>query len=285
MTLDKYDWWGSGGQEPPSHLKTKRQLAELGLKPLQPVGVIETHQYDCLLYDPTNPRSAAPKRKPSQKQVEVLAQNREKAAKKAAYQRWYRDVSWIEEDRACAVRWAQGMLQRDDWVVLDTETTGLGAAEVVEIAVVNPQGMPLLNTLVKPTIAIPEEAIAVHGITNEMVESAPNFCTVYPQIVAELANREVLIYNANFDVGILRHCCQLHKLPLLGLGKRSHCIMEWYAQWYGEWSDYWRSYRWQALCGGHRALDDCLATLNRLKEMAADSPEVSYPAGLKDDNA
>ena len=283
-TIEKYGWWGTGNQ-PPSHLKTKKQLTELGLRPLQPVGVIETRDYDCYLYDPSDAKSAKPKRKPSQKQLEVLAQNREKAARKAAYRRWYRDGGWIEEDCAMAVRWAQEMLQRDDWVLLDTETTGLEEAEVVEIAVVNPQGMPLLNTLVKPTIAIPEEAIAVHGITNEMVGGAPSFCMVYPQIVAELASREVLIYNASFDIGILKYCCQLHKLPLLGLGKRSHCMMEWYSQWYGEWSDYWGSYRCQALYGGHRALDDCLAALNGLKKMAADSPEVSYPAGMRGDNA
>lgn len=62
ITLEKYDWWGSRGKEPPSHLKTKRQLSELGLRPIKPVGIIETRKYDCLLYDPGNPNSAALKK-------------------------------------------------------------------------------------------------------------------------------------------------------------------------------------------------------------------------------
>lgn len=262
-------------------LKTKKQLKELGLRPLQPVGVIETRKYDCLLYEPNNLNSVASKKPTSQKQLETLARNREKVAKKAAYNRWLRDWGWIESDRAQAVRWAKKQIEQDNWVLLDTETTGLEDAEVVEIAIVNQQGAPIVNTLVKQTIPIPEGAIAIHGITDEMVKAAPNFCEVYPQIVAALAGKEVLIYNANFDIRILKRCCELHKLPLLGLSKRSHCLMEWYAQWYGEWSSYWESYRYQPLYGGHRALDDCLAALDYLKEMAEDSPEICYPPGIE----
>lgn len=57
--------------------------------------------------------------------------------------------------------------------------------------------------------------------------------------------------------------------------------MEWYAQWIGDWSDYWGNYRWQPLFGGHRALDDCLAALDYLKAMAANSPEIPYPSGIE----
>lgn len=281
ITLENYDWWGSGAKEPPSHLKTKRQLSELGLRPIKPVGIIETRKFDCLLYDPNNPESAAPKRKPSQKQLEVLARNREKAAKKAAYNQWYREVGWIERDRVRAVRWAGAQTEQDNWVMLDTETTDLEDAEVVEIAIVDVQGTPVLNSLVRPTIPIPEEAIAIHGITDEMVKDAPTFPDIYPQIVTTLVGKEVLIYNASFDISILRRCCELHKLPLLGLSERSHCLMEWYSEWYGDWSNYWKSYRYQPLCGGHRALSDCQAALTFLKRMADDSPKICYPPGVE----
>lgn len=41
------------------------------------------------------------------------------------------------------------------------------------------------------------------------------------------------------------------------------------SEWVGEWSDYWGDYAWQPLIGGeHRALSDCRALLERLKEMA-----------------
>lgn len=281
-TLEKYDWWGSGGKEPPLHLKTHRQLREAGLQPIKPAGVIETYKYDCLLYDSSDPNSAVPKRQPSQKQLEVLARNREKAAKKAAYNRWYKGWGWIEEDRVRAIHWARKQTEQDNWMMLDTETTGLfGNAEVVEIAIVDAQGTPVLNTLVRPTIPIPEEARAIHGITDEIVKDAPTFPDIYPQIVTTLVGKEVIIYNASFDIRILRRCCELHKLPLLGLSKRSHCLMEWYAEWYGDWSDYWGSYRFQPLYGGHRALSDCQAALDYLKEMADDSPEICYPLGVE----
>jgi len=51
MELTKYSWWGKPN-EPPLHLKTKKQLAELSLAPLKLVGVIETQKYNVLLYDP-----------------------------------------------------------------------------------------------------------------------------------------------------------------------------------------------------------------------------------------
>jgi len=279
--LEKYGWWGSGSKEPPADLKTKKQLSELGLRPLKPVGLIQTSKYDCLLYDPKDPASAAPKRKCSDKQLEILARNRDLTAKKAAYKRWCREGGWIESDRVQAVEWAREMMQRQDWVILDTETTGLYAAEVVEIAVIAPQGNPLLDTLVKPTITIPEEVIKIHGITNEMVAEAPSFVDVHSQIVAALFGKQVIIYNADFDIGILKYCCQLHRLPLLGLRERSHCLMEWHSQWVGEWREYFRSYRWQPLCGGHRALSDCRAALSCLQSIAADTPHMCYPKGIE----
>ncbi|MEG4207683.1 hypothetical protein QUA20_27640 [Microcoleus sp. Pol7_A1] len=70
MELTKYSWWGESN-EPPSHLKTKKQLGELGLSPLKPSGVIETQKYDVFLYDLTNPESCRPKIKPTSKQLET----------------------------------------------------------------------------------------------------------------------------------------------------------------------------------------------------------------------
>lgn len=38
--LQVFDWWGRGNNPPPENLKTKKQLSEIGLSPLNPVGVI-----------------------------------------------------------------------------------------------------------------------------------------------------------------------------------------------------------------------------------------------------
>jgi len=52
-------------------------------------------------------------------------------------------------------------------VYLDTETTGLSpgnGARIVEIAILDDDGRPLLDTLVNPDCEIPDEASSIHGI-------------------------------------------------------------------------------------------------------------------------
>jgi hypothetical protein len=88
MELAKYSWWGESKEPPPEHLKTKKQLGELGLSPLKPSGVIPTRKYDVLLYDIHNPECCRPKRKPAPKQLETLAANRLKAQTEI-------DVKWV----------------------------------------------------------------------------------------------------------------------------------------------------------------------------------------------
>ena len=58
-------------------------------------------------------------------------------------------------------------------VFLDTETTGLNdLAEIVEISILDDDGLVLLDTLVRPRRPIPADAIRIHGIRNEMVAEA-----------------------------------------------------------------------------------------------------------------
>ena len=279
MELTKYSWWGESN-EPPPHLKTKKQLGELGLSPLKPSGVIETRKYDVFLYDSTNPESCRPKRKPSPKQLETLAANRLKAKIQRDYREWYREVGFIERDRVSAVFWAREQLNQKDWVILDTETTGLYDAEIVEIAIINHRGEMLLDTLIKPSIPIPAEVTEIHGISDAMVADAPTFPEVYPRIDAALNNKQVLIYNSAFDIKILNYCCQLHSLPILKLAKRSECLMEWVAQWAGNWSYYYKDYRYLPLNGNHRALGDCTAAFELIKLMAADSDQINCPVPI-----
>ena len=60
------------------------------------------------------------------------------------------------------------LLNRQDVLILDTETTGLGkAAEVVEIAIVDTTGATRLNTVVMPVGRINSEASDIHGLTRK----------------------------------------------------------------------------------------------------------------------
>ncbi|MEG5176101.1 exonuclease domain-containing protein [Microcoleus sp. B3-D7] len=115
--------------------------------------------------------------------MENLAANRLKAQIKRDYQEWYREVSFVERDRVRAVKWArEQLLAPDEWLILDTQTTGFDNAEIVGIAVINSLGEALLNTLVRPATSIPAEVTDIHEIKDEDVKNAPIFPEIYPSV-------------------------------------------------------------------------------------------------------
>jgi DNA polymerase-3 subunit epsilon len=263
--LTEYSWWG-GENSPPENLKTKKQLDELGLKPVGPVGIIYTKKYDCLLYDINSSDSVREKKAASNAQLKALAKGR----KEQRYKAWLRHNEEYYSDRNNAIKWAKEILEHPlNYVILDTETTGLDSeAEVVQIGVINIKGEVLLNSLVKPSISIPKEVVDIHGITDDMVADAPNFWDIYPKIEEALKWKKIIIYNADFDRRILDYCCEKSNRFRLSLRKRSHCAMEKYAYFYGEWSDYYDDYKYQSLNGGHNAIADCLEVLRLINKMA-----------------
>ncbi|MGX9523132.1 3'-5' exonuclease [Vibrio mediterranei] len=111
----------------------------------------------------------------------------------------------------------------------DSETTGLGSdAEIVELSLVGViTGEVYLDTLVKPLSPIPEDATAIHGITNRDVESAPSWDEVYGQFCQRVDGRTVHIYNADYDVRMVSQTSALYQLeaPII----KSRCVMRRYA--------------------------------------------------------
>lgn len=172
-------------------------------------------------------------------------------------------------------------------VILDTETTGLDGAQMCDLAILNMRGETLFNSLIKPTVPIPDTASAVHHITNEMVQYAPTFADVWPAIRALLCGSLVITYNAEYDRNIFIATAAAHKIALqpgeLGLSWR--CAMKAYAMFHGDWNPSYGSYRWQKLekaaqqCGIavdetlHRALADTRLTLAVLMHMVAQAPK------------
>lgn len=178
---------------------------------------------------------------------------------------------------------------RDNVLIMDTETTGLGDdAEIVEVTIIDTAGRVLLNTLVKPRSVIPASATAIHGITNEMVATAPSWPHVCRSLYDIISGRRVVIYNSDFDTRILdqtndRWWITIHfkiERPMF------ECAMLAYAEFYGQISDR-GGYKWQKLTSAaeqqgviiegtpHRALSDCLTTLGVIKAMAAGSDRLA----------
>ena len=166
----------------------------------------------------------------------------------------------------------------DNAVFLDTETTGLGDDDqVVEIAVIDIAGRTLLNTLVKPTRPVTDGAANVHGITTAELLQAPDFPTVWPQLLDAVRDRDVIIYNAMFDLRLLTQSATAHGIvpvEMINVAATYSCAMQAYAEYWGDYNYYHSSFRWQSLSKAirqqqialppdlrpHRALADCHLT-------------------------
>lgn len=171
----------------------------------------------------------------------------------------------------------------DDCLTLDTETTGLGEdAEIVEITVIDCNGTPLMNTLVKPVCgSIPAEVVKIHGITDEMVANAPLWADINDEFMRLIAGRTVVMYNAAYDSRLIMQSQLANGLDADPMAN-THivCAMHEYAKMMGEY-DYKRGKpnKWHKLVdaaahvgvtnqGAHRALAYCLMTLGVVKAMA-----------------
>src|SRR5579864_9286439 len=95
-------------------------------------------------------------------------------------------------------------------VVLDTETTGLesklghriieiGCVEIINRRATGRQ----LHHYLNPDREIDYGAVAVHGITRERLMAAPRFAAVVDELLAFIADSELIIHNADFDVEFL----------------------------------------------------------------------------------
>src|SRR5262245_3187812 len=98
-----------------------------------------------------------------------------------------------------------------DAVVVDTETTGLAAAKawIVEVAALRIAGgrldaAPPFRKLVNPGEPIPKATIAIHGIDDATVASAPRFHVVAFDIAAALAAPVLIGHSLGFDLAVLK---------------------------------------------------------------------------------
>jgi len=110
------------------------------------------------------------------------------------------------------------------YIVLDTETTGLNYEEghkIIEIGAVlledRNKSDSYFHTYLNPQRIIEEDAIKVHGITNEELEDKPLFDEVVSEFLEFVEGSTLVIHNAPFDLGFLNNEIKLasSKNPLL----------------------------------------------------------------------
>ncbi|HAW44995.1 MAG TPA: DNA polymerase III subunit epsilon [Sutterella sp.] len=106
-------------------------------------------------------------------------------------------------------------------VALDTETTGMDAVKgdrLIEIGCVEILNRRLtqnvFHTRINPEREVDAEAAKVHGMTWEVLKKEPKFEAVVDDFLDFIKGAELLIHNAEFDVGFIDH-----ELGLLNKGK------------------------------------------------------------------
>ena len=111
-------------------------------------------------------------------------------------------------------------------IVLDTETTGLSAENgdrIIEIGCVELLARKLTGNnkhfYLNPERDSHEDALKVHGISNEFLKDKPKFAVVADELLAYLQGAEIIIHNAPFDVSFLNK-----ELELTGRAPLKHCV-------------------------------------------------------------
>lgn len=181
--------------------------------------------------------------------------------------------------------------------ILDTETTGLDLdAEPIELTIVDGRcGAVLLDTRLRPTVPISEDAYAVHGISAADLREAPTLASVWLRVCELLHDALVIAYNADFDRRMLAQSAERYNLRR-PVGLRWYCLMEACTVYDAPIDGRWLSLA--AVCAeldipradyglAHAARTDALATLAVLRALAvrADSanpsPTEAMPAAMR----
>lgn len=95
-------------------------------------------------------------------------------------------------------------------IFLDTETTGLSPENgdrIIEIGCVEMLSRRLSGNnrhfYLNPERRNHEDAVKIHGLTDEFLADKPKFAAVADELMEYLAGAEIIIHNAAFDVGFL----------------------------------------------------------------------------------
>lgn len=155
---------------------------------------------------------------------------------------------------------------KQDYVILDTETTGFSSSDrIIEIGITDVDGNVLLDTLVYTEVEINPAASKVNGIYNKDLEGKPTIEELAPQIDKILKDKTVLIYNKDFDVRMLIQSG--YKTAF-----KSECLMI-------DYMEYIHATRWVKLAvameqndinieQNHRASDDCICCAKLIEKIA-----------------
>ncbi len=94
------------------------------------------------------------------------------------------------------------------YISLDIETTGLNATcEIIEVSAIkwiDSEPVEVFTTLCKSNKPIPVEAAKINHITDEMIENAPYFYNILPDLQSFISDFPLVGHNIDFDLKFLQ---------------------------------------------------------------------------------
>ena len=103
-------------------------------------------------------------------------------------------------------------------IFLDTETTGLSFKDnhrIVEVACIETKDLiptkKIFHKIINPERDVPAEAFNIHGFSTEFLKSKETFDKIAEEFLNFIADKKIIIHNAQFDLGFLNHELKLLK--------------------------------------------------------------------------
>ena len=108
-----------------------------------------------------------------------------------------------------------GSLNKDTLICLDCETTGLDTEndEIIELAIIKftfDKELDTLDELINPKRPIPPDSIAIHHISDEMVQDSPFVESLLDKATALIKDYPIMGHNVGFDIKIIEAALRRH---------------------------------------------------------------------------
>lgn len=169
-----------------------------------------------------------------------------------------------------------GLLNKDTFICLDLETTGLehDKDQIIEVAIVRftfDEILESYETLIDPGCPISETSMAIHHITDEMVQGKPKVEEVLPKILQMIGRSIIVGHGISMDISFLMSAAKKHKIANT---LSSHAFLDTLrlARLYGESPtnslETLRAHFNIASEGAHRAMNDVIVNIEVFKYLA-----------------
>lgn len=111
-----------------------------------------------------------------------------------------------------------GLLNQETFICLDCETTGLDAKNdrIIEIGVTKfnfSETLESFETLIDPEIPISEASMAIHHITEQMVQGKPKIQEVLPKIISMIDSLIIVGHGIHMDLAFLAESAKRFDIP------------------------------------------------------------------------